>query len=114
MYADRITGSMQTCLDETARRRLLQEAFNVEHGITPQTIKKALRSILESIEERDYVELPLAAEDTEEYVSIKEIPKLVKQLRKEMLAAAKDLSFEKAAALRDRIKKLEEQELKLR
>jgi excinuclease ABC subunit B len=114
MYADRITGSMQTCLDETARRRLLQEAFNVEHGITPQTIKKALRSILESIEERDYVELPLAAEDTEEYVSLKEIPKLVKQLRKEMLAAAKDLSFEKAAALRDRIKKLEEQELKLR
>jgi len=114
MYADRVTGSMQACLDETARRRALQEAFNSEHDITPQTVKKGLRSILESIEEKDYVQLSLAAEESEEYVSLKEIPKLVKQLRKEMLAAAKDLAFEKAASLRDRIRRLEEQELKLR
>jgi excinuclease ABC subunit B len=114
MYADTVTGSMESCIAETARRRQLQEAFNREHGITPQTVKKGLRSILESIEEKDYVALPLAAEVSEDYVPLKEIPKLVKQLRKEMLAAAKDLAFEKAASLRDRIKKLEDLELKLR
>lgn len=113
MYADRVTGSMQTCLDETARRRRLQEEFNRLNDITPQTVKKGLRSILESIEEKDYVDLPLAAESDEDYVSPKALPKLVKQLRKEMLAAAKDLNFEAAAALRDRIKRLEDQALKL-
>jgi excinuclease ABC subunit B len=114
MYADTITGSMQRCIDETARRRKLQQEFNEEHGITPQSVKKGLRTILESIEERDYYTIPVAAEPQEEYVPLAEIPKLVKKLRKEMLAAAKELNFETAAELRDRIKKLEDRELALR
>ncbi len=114
MYGDQVTRSMRACIDETARRRELQLAYNEEHGITPETVKKSYRSILESIEEKDYAALPLAAEAEEEYLSLQEIPKLVKKLRKEMLAAAKELDFERAAALRDRIKKLEDTELKLR
>ncbi|HML77069.1 excinuclease ABC subunit UvrB [Geobacter sulfurreducens] len=114
MYADTVTGSMQSCLGETARRRALQEAFNTEHGITPQTVKKGLRTILESIEERDYYTVAAVAETREEYISADEIPKRVKKLRKEMLDAAKKLEFERAADLRDQIKKLEEMELRLR
>ncbi|WP_298433704.1 excinuclease ABC subunit UvrB [Geobacter sp.] len=114
MYADTVTGSMQSCIDETARRRALQETFNTEHGITPQTVKKGLRTILESIEERDYLTIPLAAEPREEYLPAEKIPKLVKKLRKEMLEAAKKLEFERAAELRDRIRRLEAQELGLK
>uniref|UniRef100_A0A831XKB1 UvrABC system protein B n=1 Tax=Geobacter metallireducens TaxID=28232 RepID=A0A831XKB1_GEOME len=113
MYADTVTGSMQACIDETARRRAIQEAYNTAHGITPRTVKKGLRTILESIEERDYYTIPLAAEPQEEYVSADEIPRLVKKLRKEMLSFARNLEFEKAAELRDRIKKLEERGLEL-
>jgi excinuclease ABC subunit B len=115
MYGDNITRSMQACIDETGRRRVKQLEYNEEHGITPETVKKGLRSILESIEEKDYVTQPAGvAEAGEEYLAPKEIPKLVKKLRKEMLAAAKDLNFEKAAVLRDRVKKLELMELALR
>jgi len=115
MYADQVTRSMQACLDETERRRTKQLAYNVEHGITPETVKKGMRSILESIEEKDYYTPPgMVAESEEEYVAPKEIPKLVKKLRKEMLAAAKALDFESAAKLRDRVKKLEGLELALR
>jgi excinuclease ABC subunit B len=115
MYGDSVTRSMQACIDETGRRRVKQLAYNAEHGITPETVKKGLRSILESIEEKDYVTPPGGvAEAGEEYLAPKEIPRLVKKLRKEMLAAAKDLNFEKAAELRDRVKKLENMELALR
>jgi len=113
MYADRVTGSMQGCIDETLRRRRIQEEFNIAHGITPQTVRKGLRTILESIEEKDYCDLPLAAEEQEDYLPPKELHKLVTKLRKEMLAAAKELDFEKAAALRDRIRKLEIRGLEL-
>jgi len=114
MYADNITASMQLCIDETSRRRILQSEFNREHRITPRSVKKGFRTILESIEERDYYTIPIAAEPQEEYVPLENIPKMVKKLRKEMLAAAKELEFEKAAELRDRIKKLEDMELALR
>lgn len=115
MYGDSVTRSMQACIDETGRRRVKQLAYNEEHGITPETVKKGMRSILESIEEKDYVTQPAGvSEPGEEYLSPKEIPKLVKKLRKEMLAAAKELNFEKAAELRDRVKTLEAMELALR
>lgn len=115
MYADQVTRSMQACIDETERRRSKQLAYNAEHGITPETVKKGMRSILESIAEKDYVTPPVVADLEETYgVELKEIPKLVKKMRKEMLAAAKELDFEKAAELRDRIKQLEDTELKLR
>jgi excinuclease ABC subunit B len=106
---------MQACLDETDRRRAKQLAYNAEHGITPETVKKGIRTILESIEERDYFTPPRGvAESGEEYIAFKDIPKLVRKLRKEMLAAAKALDFESAARLRDRVKKLEAMELALR
>jgi excinuclease ABC subunit B len=115
MYADSVTRSMQACLDETGRRRAKQLAYNAEHGITPETVKKGIRSILESIEERDYFTPPgSVAEPGEEYIALKDIPKLVRKLRKEMLAAAKALDFETAARLRDRVKKMEGMELALR
>jgi len=114
MYADRVTRSMQLCIDETTRRRKIQEEYNTANGIIPETVRKGLRTILESIEEQDYYTVPLAAEEGEEYLSAREIPKLVKSLRKEMLAAAKELDFEKAAAIRDRVKKLEGMELQLK
>ena len=111
MYADTVTGSMRACIDETERRRAIQTEFNREHGITPRTVKKGLRSILESIEEHDYVNVSRVAEETAEYVPLEKIPGMVKKLRKEMLAAAKELEFEKAAELRDRIRKLQDMEL---
>ena len=115
MYADQVTRSMQACIDETERRRAKQLAYNQEHGITPETVRKGMRSILESIAEKDYVTPPVVADLEETYgVELKEIPKLIKKMRKEMLSAAKELDFEKAAELRDRIKQLEEAELKLR
>ena len=114
MYADRVTGSMQACLNETARRRALQMEFNEKHNITPKTVEKGIRSILESIEEKDYYTIPVAAEAPEEYVPLEKIPGMVKKLRKNMLAAAKNLEFEKAAEMRDRIRKLEDMELTLR
>ena len=115
MYADSVTRSMQACIDETGRRRAKQLAWNVEHGITPETIKKGIRSILESVEERDYYTPPGGvAESGEEYIAPKDIPKLVRKLRKEMLEAAKALDFEVAARLRDRVRKLEGLELALR
>jgi excinuclease ABC subunit B len=116
MYADSVTRSMQACIDETLRRREKQLAWNREHGITPETVKKSMQTILGSIEEKDYYTPKVsAAEAPEEYgVAPKEIPKLIKKLRREMLGAAKELEFEKAAELRDRIKRLEEMELALR
>ena len=118
MYGDSITRSMQACLEETQRRRLKQLAYNQENNITPETIKKNITTILGSIEEKDYYTPPGGiggiAEDSEENVAPREIPKLVKKLRKDMLTAAKALDFEKAAKLRDRIKKLEDMELALR
>lgn len=116
MYADHITRSMQVCLDETSRRRAKQLQYNQEHGITPETVIKEIRTILNSIEEKDYY-TPTGfdvAEAGEEYCAPRDVPKTVKKLRKEMLKAAKNLDFEKAAILRDRIKKLEQLELALR
>jgi excinuclease ABC subunit B len=115
MYADTVTRSMQACIDETERRRTKQLAYNAEHGITPEPVKKGMRTILESIAEKDYVTLPVVAESLPDYGGdLKQIPRLIKKMRKEMLAAAKELDFERAAELRDRIKQLEDAELKLR
>ncbi|MBI1922143.1 MAG: excinuclease ABC subunit UvrB [Geobacter sp.] len=114
MYADNETGSMRACIEETSRRRAIQTEYNREHGITPQSVKKGLRTILESVEEHDYYTIPIAAESQEAYLPLKDIPKMVKKLRKEMLDAAKKLDFERAAELRDRVKQLEDMELKLK
>ncbi len=114
MYGDKITRSMQACLDETERRRTKQLAHNKQHGIIPQSVKKPLRSILGDLSSKDYLELPLVAEAGAEYANPKEIKKKITELKKEMLAAAADLDFEKAAELRDQMLFMEKQELALR
>jgi len=114
MYADTVTRSMQACIDETGRRRAAQLVYNAEHGITPETVKKSLRTILEDIAEKDYVELPLVAEEEGEYRTPAELRREIERVKKEMLKAAADLEFEKAAELRDRMLVLERQELAVR
>jgi excinuclease ABC subunit B len=113
LYADSITDSMRRAIDETERRRHLQADFNRKHGITPQTIVKALGSPLVKIYDADYVEIPLAAESAAKY-GAKELPRQIRKLQKEMKQAAEKLEFEKAAELRDRIQQLQRQDLALR
>lgn len=114
MYGDKITRSMQACLDETQRRRAKQLAYNEEHNITPQSVKKSLRSILDDLSSKDYVDLPLAAESETEYRSPDELKKQIATVKEQMLEAAADLDFERAADLRDQMLLLEKRELALR
>jgi excinuclease ABC subunit B len=111
LYADVMTGSMQTAIAETNRRRELQLAYNVKHGITPETIKKDIQDVLASIYERDYYTVPALKDGEIEFIPREEIPALMAQLDKEMRAAAKRLEFEKAAELRDKIAELEKRRL---
>ena len=113
MYADRVTAAIRACLDETKRRRARQRAFNEENGITPESIRKAIHNILGSVYEADYVTVPIAAEPAVPYESSEEIPEIIVRLKREMQEAAKDLEFEKAAELRDRIRELTDMMLAL-
>ncbi|KAB2842691.1 excinuclease ABC subunit UvrB [bacterium] len=108
LYADRVTQSMAQAIQETRRRRQLQEAYNQEHGITPQTIRKNIQDILTSVEEQDYFTVPTEAEGLPEEIEIEAIPATIEALRKEMKKAAEALDFETAAQKRDRIKALEQ------
>ncbi len=113
LYADSMTDSMKRAIDETERRRRLQAAFNKKHGITPQSIIKALGSPLIKIYDADYVDIPIAAEKAAKYGAA-ELPRMIRKLQKEMKQAAERLDFEAAAELRDRIRELQNQELALR
>ena len=113
LYADSMTDSMKRAIDETERRRRTQAAFNKKHGITPQSIVKALGSPLVKIYDADYVDIPLVADKAAKYGAA-ELPRQIRKLRKEMKQAAERLEFENAAELRDRIRELEQQELALR
>ena len=114
MYADTVTDSMRTALDETARRRTIQRAYNAEHGITPRTIIKAIGNPLVAIAEADSLEVPLDADDGgEDWPDLADIPGVVDRLRKEMRQASAALEFERAAELRDRIAALERHRLGL-
>src|SRR3954463_3861226 len=112
MYADRITVSMRYALDETARRRTIQEAYNREHGITPASIVKSIDEVLTSVYEADYVTVA-ADHDGEVFRTHGELEAHLATLQGQMKAAAANLEFEKAAALRDRIKQLRTRELGL-
>ena len=109
MYADRITESMQVAIDETARRRKIQEAYNVEHGIVPQTIIKGVRDINDRLravaEASGAYEAGGRARELSQ-MSRDEIAKLVGQMEAEMRSAARELEFERAAALRDEIQQV--------
>ena len=106
MYADKITKSIQACLDETARRRIIQLKYNEDHNITPETIKKTISNVLGSIYEADYVTVPTDARGKMIPSKEADLPARIKTLTAEMKQAAKDLEFEKAATLRDEIKEL--------
>jgi excinuclease ABC subunit B len=105
---------MKKAIDETNRRRIIQDTFNREHDITPESIKKSVQDILSSVYEADYYTVSLAAEEEAAYVKADDIPRRVKQLQKQMQAAARELEFERAAELRDEIKRLEALELQYR
>jgi excinuclease ABC subunit B len=106
MYADTVTGSMQKAIEETMRRRQVQEAYNKEHGITPQGIAKAVKDITERVQAIAETRAPYEATS----ISREEILELVKQLESDMKAAAKNLDFERAAMIRDRIIELRRDE----
>ncbi len=113
LYADAMTDSMRRAIEETNRRRQLQAEFNKKHGITPQTVIKALGAPLVRIYEADYFEIPMAAERAPKYGAAG-VARKIKELKKQMKQAAEKLEFEKAAELRDQLRELEAQELELR
>ena len=112
LYADRITESMKRAIEETLRRRSIQEIYNRENHITPQTIVKPIEATLVTASEADYFKVPVELEEIEEY-SAENIEATIQRLEVQMRAAAKRFEFEKAAELRDRIKVLRDRELQL-
>jgi excinuclease ABC subunit B len=106
LYADTVTDSMRRTIEETDRRRAIQQEYNEAHGITPASIVKAIDEVLSSVYERDYVTVPAAPEARAEYRTEAERLALIGRLDREMRAAASNLEFEKAAALRDHLKRL--------
>jgi excinuclease ABC subunit B len=101
LYGDTITGSMQRALQETERRRKIQENYNHELGITPETVRSEIKDVLSSIYEADYWTVPAIAEEEGGYGYDEEA---LKKLEAEMKEAARKLEFERAAALRDKMK----------
>ena len=115
LYADQETASMKAALGETSRRRALQEAYNREHDITPESIRKNIGELLSSVYEHDYVAVPEVEEEpAARYRSLDDIEAEAKALEKQMREAAKALEFERAAELRDRLKKLRAREFGLK
>ena len=113
LYADKITDSMRNAMDETLRRRHLQEEYNTENGITPTTIVKSIDATLVTAYEADYFKVPLNLDAFEEY-SPSQLKETIIQLEMDMRAAAKEMKFEQAAELRDKLKYLRERELAVR
>ncbi|MCP5276973.1 MAG: excinuclease ABC subunit UvrB [Thiobacillus sp.] len=112
LYADRITDSMRKAMDETERRRRKQVAFNAEHGITPKGVTKRIKDIIDGVYDAEAAQKELTAAQSRaryEAMSEKDLAKEIKRLEKEMLNAARNLEFEKAAELRDRMHGLKQQ-----
>jgi excinuclease ABC subunit B len=115
LYADTMTDSMKRAIDETNRRRKLQQEYNTENGITPETIRKEIGGLLASVYEADYASIPSIAEAPEErFRTREELWSEIRHLEEQMRAAAKELEFERAAELRDQIKRLKEAEYAVR
>lgn len=113
LYADRMTDSMKRALDETARRREKQIAWNTAHGITPTSIKRQIADVMQSVYEQDYVTVEAVEGDSAAEFVGKDLRSSIAELEKKMRAAAAELEFETAARLRDEIKRLEALELGL-
>jgi excinuclease ABC subunit B len=112
LYADTITESMRKAIDETSRRREIQAAYNAEHGITPQTVKRNISDLRMAVVEADYLTVPMAAEEGADYRP-EQLPEIVASLEADMKEASRALEFEKAAQLRDRILALKDVQLGL-
>ena len=112
LYADKITKSMKAAIDETIRRRKIQEDYNEEHGITPTTIVKSIESTLVTAYEADYFKVPLEMDKFEEY-SPKQLKESIAQLEQDMREAARNMKFEQAAEIRDRVNYLRDRQLQL-
>jgi excinuclease ABC subunit B len=112
-YGDTITDSMKLAMDETTRRRAIQKAYNEAHDITPTGVKKGIPALDYAVAEMDYVQLDLAAESAEEYGKEETRDALIQRLESEMKVAAKELAFERAAELRNRIRSLRLKELQV-
>ena len=112
LYADRITGSMERAMNETARRREKQEAYNREHGITPTTIKRNIGDIIAHVSNQDSVLIDTGDEERPHMVG-HNLRAYIEELEKKMRKAASDLEFEEAGRLRDEIRALEQEELGL-
>ncbi len=106
MYADFITGSMKQAIDETDRRRKIQESYNIEYEITPETIEKDIISVFPALYELDEVPADRVLEAVSRYDSLDDLDDIIRNLEKEMEQAAKELAFERASELRDQIKAL--------
>jgi excinuclease ABC subunit B len=106
LYADKITRSMQQAMDETRRRRKIQDAYNQEHNITPETIRKEVTQIFDFEQNVEAASADQVAEDLTQYKSLDDIDDVIKSLDSEMQKAARALEFERAADLRDQIKRL--------
>jgi excinuclease ABC subunit B len=112
LYADKITDSMRRAMDETSRRRAIQEAFNEENGIVPRTIVKPIEATLVTAYEADYFKVPINLDELEDYTRAN-IGETIRRLEGEMRESAKRMEFERAAELRDRVKYLREREMQL-
>jgi excinuclease ABC subunit B len=114
LYGDAVTASMQMALAETGRRRTIQADYNARHGIVPTSIKKDVMSLEYATVDMDAVQLDFAAESPAVYGAEEATEQIIKRLETEMKAAAKELEFERAAAIRNRIRALKMKELELK
>ena len=114
LYGDSVTKSMQRTIEETERRRKIQHQYNMDHSITPATIRSSIKDILSSVYEKDYITVPGQTAEVEvEYHSLQDLRRDIKRLEGEMQKAAKVLAFEEAARLRDQVKELRKLELEI-
>ena len=113
MYADKMTDSMKHAISETERRRVLQSAYNEAHGITPESVVRDIEDVLSSVYERDYGSIPAEREERETFRTQTELDARIETVQSEMKAAAANLDFERAAALRDNLRSLRGRELGL-
>ncbi|MCG6917526.1 MAG: excinuclease ABC subunit UvrB [Deltaproteobacteria bacterium] len=113
LYGSEVTPSMSRAVEETKRRRLMQAEYNERHGITPESIRKEIHNILDSVYESDYVTVPTVEEEIVPYKTVEELDRYIAGLEKEMKEAAANLEFEEAAHLRDEIRDLRELRLEV-
>ena len=111
LYADRMTDSMKRAISETERRREVQEAYNLEHGITPESVIRSIDDVMSSVYERDYLTVARVPDEREQFKSRAALEAHMVDLEKQMRAAAANLEFERAAQLRDRLRKIRNPDL---